>query len=78
MLKLNAIQIMNNRGYSKYKLFNSLNNIRAKKGEPLMNYTNFQHMINQENKSVLYQDLDELCEALNCEIGKLLTREEGE
>ena len=48
MLKLNAIQIMNDRGYSKYKLFNLLNNIRARKGEPLMNYTNFQNMINQE------------------------------
>lgn len=76
MLKLNAIAIMNERGYSKYKLFNLLNNIRAKKGEPLMNYTNFQNMINQENKSVLYQDLDELCEALNCGISELLTREE--
>lgn len=72
MLKLNAIQIMNDRGYSKYKLFNLLNNIRAKKGEPLMNYTNFQNIINQENKSVLYQDLEELCEALSCNISDLL------
>lgn len=76
MLKLNAIKIMIDKGYSKYKLFNLLNNIRAKKGEPLMNYTNFQNMINQENKSVLYQDLDELCEALDCEISELLSKEE--
>lgn len=76
MLKLNAIQIMKSKGYSRYKLFNLLNNIRARKGEPLMNYTNFQNIINQENKSVLYQDLDELCEALSCEISDLLKREE--
>ena len=75
MLKLNAIEIMNKRGYSKYNLFNLLNNIRAKKGEPLMNYTNFQNIINQENKSILYQDLDELCEALECSISDLLKRE---
>ena len=56
-------------------LFNKLNNIRAKKGEKLLNYTNFQNMINQNNKSVLYQDLDELCDALECEISDLLTRE---
>lgn len=75
MLILMANKIMKDKGYSKYKLFNLLNNIRAKKGEPLMNYTNFQNMINQKNKSVLYQDLDEMCEALNCEINELLVRE---
>lgn len=74
MLKLNAVQLSEIKGLSKYKLFNKLNTIRASKGEPLMNYTNFLHMINQDNKSVLYQDLDELCEALECNISDLLTR----
>lgn len=74
MLKLNAIHLLEQRGLTKYKLFNKLNTIRASKGEPLMNYTNFLNMINQENKSVLYQDLDELCEALECDISDLLTR----
>ena len=32
-------------------------------------------MINKDNKSVLYQDLDELCEALECDISDLLTRD---
>lgn len=75
MLKLNAVQLSEIKGLSKYKLFNKLNTIRASKGEPLMNYTNFLHMINQDNKSVLYQDLDELCEALECNISDLLTRD---
>ena len=75
MLKLNAIQLLEKKRLTKYKLFNKLNTIRASKGEPLMNYTNFLNMINQENKSVLYQDLDELCEALECDISDLLTRD---
>lgn len=74
MLKLNAIQLLEQKELTKYKLFNKLNTIRASKGEPLMNYTNFLHMINQDNKSVLYQDLDELCEALECDISDLLKR----
>lgn len=75
MLKLNAIQLLEQKKLTKYKLFNKLNTIRASKGEPLMNYTNFLHMINKDNKSVLYQDLDELCEALECDISDLLTRD---
>lgn len=75
MLKLNAIQLLEQKELTKYKLFNKLNTIRASKGEPLMNYTNFLHMINQDNKSVLYQDLDELCEALECDISDLLIRD---
>lgn len=74
MLRLRAIELLNEKGITKYKLFNKLNQIRSIKGEKLMNYTNFLNMINQNNKSVLYQDLDELCEALECDIFDLLTR----
>lgn len=73
MLKLNAIQLLKQKDLTKYKLFNKLNTIRASKGEHLMNYTNFLNIINQVNKSVLYQDLAELCEALECDISDLLT-----
>lgn len=74
MLQLNALDLLKSKGFTKYALFNKLNNIRAIKGEKLLNYTNFQNMINQNNKSILYQDLDELCEALDCDISDLLTR----
>ena len=74
MINLNVIKILKTKQITKYKLFNKLNQIRSIKGEPLMNYTNFQNMINQANKSVLYQDLDELCDALECDITDLLTR----
>lgn len=73
MLKLNVIELLNTKGYTKYQLFNKLNNIRSLKGESVMSYTNFSNMIQQKNKSVLYQDLDELCEALECDISELLT-----
>ena len=39
MLKLNVIQIINNKKITKYQLFNTLNAIRAERGEKLMNYT---------------------------------------
>lgn len=73
MLKLNVIELLDNRGYTRYQLFNKLNNIRSLKGESVMSYTNFLNIIQQKNKSVLYQDLDELCEALECDISELLT-----
>lgn len=73
MLKLNVIELLDNRGYTRYQLFNKLNNIRSLKGESVMSYTNFLNIIQQKNKSVLYQDLDELCEALDCDISELLT-----
>lgn len=75
MLRLNALQLIEKKGLTKYQLFNQLNSIRAIKGEKLMNYTNFLNMVKQNNKSVLYQDLDELCEALDCDISDLFTRE---
>lgn len=74
MLQLNVLTLLESKNLTKYQLFNKLNNIRAIKGEKLLNYSNFQNMIGQKNKSVLYQDLDELCEALECEISDLLTR----
>ena len=74
MLQLNALNLLKSKGFSKYALYNKLNNIRALKGEKSLNYTNFQKIIKQANKSVLYQDLDELCEALECDISDLLTR----
>ncbi len=74
MLQLNVSSLLESREITKYALFNKLNNLRALKGEKLLNYSNFQNMINQKNKSVLYTDLDELCEALECEISDLLTR----
>lgn len=78
MLKLNIISLLEKRGYTNYGLFNKLSNIRTVKGEKLMNYTNFQNMINQVNKSVLYQNLDELCEALECDIYELLIKVDDE
>lgn len=78
MLKLNALELLEAKGYSKYKLFNKLNTIRSVKGENLMNYTNFLNIINQNNKSVLYQDLDELCDALECDISDLLLKIDDE
>lgn len=74
MIKLNVLDLIEKNEITRYQLYNKLNNIRAKNGEPLINYTNFQNLINQANKSVMYQDLDELCEALDCDISDLLSK----
>ena len=39
-----------------------------------MNYTNFQNMISKKNKSITYQDIDELCDALECSVSDLLIK----
>ena len=75
MIKWNALTLLERNKTTKYQLYNKLNNIRAKKGEPLLNYTNFQNIINQANKSITFQDIDELCEAFDCNVKDLLTRE---
>ena len=74
MLELNALKLIEEKNLTKYQLYNKLNELRIIRGEKLLNYTNFLNMIKQNNKSVLYQDLDELCEAFNCDISDLLTR----
>lgn len=78
MIKLNALNLLEEKEMTKYQLFNKLNNIRAVKGEKLMNYKNFLNIINQKNISVLYQDLSEMCQALTCNIDELLSFEPDE
>ena len=51
MLKLNVLSLLESKGYTKYALFNKLNNIRAINGEKLMNYTNFQNMMAAQTKN---------------------------
>ncbi len=63
MIKLNALTLLERNKTTKYQLYNKLNNIRAKKGESLPNI------------SITFQDIDELCEAFDCNVKDLLTRE---
>lgn len=78
MVKLNVLSLIEKSGESRYSLFNKINNIRATKGTSAISYTNFLNLIEMKNQSVRYQDLDELCEALDCDLKDILVRVEGE
>ena len=62
MLKLNAIALLEKKGKTKYWLYKQLG----------MSYQNFNKMINNETKSVQYENLEAMCYILECSIDELL------
>ena len=62
MLKLNAISLLEKKGKTKYWLYKQLG----------MSYQNFNKMINNETKSVQYENLEAMCYLLECSIDELL------
>ena len=74
MIKLNVINLLDKKGKSKYWLFNNINNIRSANGSKIMSYTNFLNLIEQKNQSIRYQDIDELCSVLECDLQELLLK----
>lgn len=51
MVRLRALDILNERGKSKYWLYKQLG----------MSYQNFNKMINNETKSIQYENIDAMC-----------------
>ena len=68
MLKLRVLEILKEKGKTKYWLFNQFN----------MSYQNFSNMINNKTKSIKYENLELLCEILGCDLDELfvLTKDE--
>ena len=62
MLKLNALEILNKKGKTKYWLYKQMG----------MSYQNFTKMINNETKSIRYENLEAMCYILECSIDELL------
>lgn len=62
MLKLNAIELLNKKGKTKYWLYKQMG----------MSYQNFTKMINNETKSIKYDNLEAMCYILDCKIEDLL------
>lgn len=56
MVKLNALDLLNKKGKTKYWLYKQLG----------MSYQNFSKMINNETKSIQYENIDALCQILEC------------
>lgn len=62
MVRLKVLEILNEKGYTKYWLYKQMG----------MSYQNFNRMIKNETKSIRYENLDILCQILNCEPSDLL------
>lgn len=57
MIRLRVLDILRKRGKTKYWLYNQMN----------MSYQNFNKMVNNETKGIKYENLELLCEILECE-----------
>ena len=65
LLKLNALELLEKKGKTKYWLYKQMG----------MSYQNFTKMINNETKSVKYENLEAMCYILECSIDELLVME---
>jgi len=56
MIKLDVLNLLEKNGKTKYWLYKQLG----------MSYQNFSRMINNETKSIQYENIDALCQIFNC------------
>ena len=56
MIKLNALELLEKSGHTRYWLYKQLG----------MSYQNFNRMINNQTKSIQYQNTEALCQLLEC------------
>ena len=56
MIKLDVLNLLEKNGKTKYWLYKQLG----------MSYQNFSRMINNETKSIQYENIDALCKIFNC------------
>ena len=67
MLKLNVINILKEKGKTKYWLFNQLN---------CMSYTNFNNIVTNKTSSIKYENIEKFCKILECNPNDLFKIEE--
>lgn len=56
MLKLRVLEILKQKNKTKYWLYNQMN----------LSYQNFNKMVNNETKGIKFENLQALCEILEC------------
>ncbi len=61
MIKLRALELLEKKGKTKYWLYKQLG----------MSYQNFNKMINNETKSIRYENIETLCLLLECSPNEL-------
>ena len=62
MVKLNALELLEQQGKTKYWLYKQLG----------MSYQNFNKMVNNETKSIQYENIETMCLLLHCTPNDLL------
>ena len=62
MIKLDVLRILEEQGKSKYWLYKQLG----------MSYQNFSKMVNNQTKSIRYENIETMCLLLNCTPNDLL------
>ena len=56
MIKLDVLRLLEEQGRTKYWLYKQLG----------MSYQNFNRMVNNETKSIRYENIESMCLLLNC------------
>ena len=62
MIKLNVLALLEEKGKTKYWLYKQLG----------MSYQNFNKMVNNETKSIQYENIDAMCQIFECTPNELL------
>jgi len=62
MIKLDVLRLLEKQGKTKYWLYKQLG----------MSYQNFSRMVNNETKSIRYENIETMCLLLNCTPNDLL------
>lgn len=56
MLKLNVLALLEQKGHTKYWLYHQMD----------MSYQNFNNMVNNRTRSIRYENIEVLCQLLEC------------
>ena len=63
MIKLNVLELLEKKGKTKYWLYKQLG----------MSYQNFNRMVNNQTKSIRYENIETICLLLDCTPDELFT-----
>ncbi|MBQ6830417.1 MAG: helix-turn-helix transcriptional regulator [Clostridia bacterium] len=63
MMKLNVLELLAKQGKTKYWLYKQLG----------MSYQNFSKMVNNQTKSIRYENIETMCLLLNCTPNELFS-----
>lgn len=65
MVRLNVLELLRQQGHTKYWLYIQLG----------MSYQNFNKMVNNQTASIRYENIEALCQILNCTPNELFVFE---